>query len=185
MDLYIGYSLPLDGPVSVDIGGTYYHYPQSGALFETEGGAAGSYEVYGSVGLTEVSFSPAVTAYYDFTLDSFTLEGSLGHNIPLPAEDWSVDLGLTGGHVDVSGGNYQWATGSASIGKSFDHNVSFYVGANFTVNSDDDTLDFDRAFLDVPLFNDAGEAAGSLEVPVAFTDSSTKFWFGSGFSVGF
>jgi len=174
IDFYAGYSLPLDGSVSVDVGITYYHYPQGGALFETEDGNAGSYEVYASAGFGDLPLSPSASVYYDFTFETLTLEGSVGHSIPLSSEDWSADLGLTVGHVEADGGgDYQWATAGASLGKSFDNDVSFYVGANFTVNSDDDKLGFQR------VVDPATEIADSL------TDSSTKFWVGSGFSVGF
>ena len=172
LDLYIGYSLPLKGDISVDVGATHYHFPQGGDLFDTNGGTAGTYEVYGTVGFDNLPLSPSFTTYYDFTLDALTLEGSVGHSIPLSAEGWSVDLGLTGGHVTVDdAGNYEWATASASVGKSFSDTLSFYVGANFSVNSED-LLDFDR--IEDPNFG-----------AIATIDSDTKFWFGSGFSVGF
>ena len=172
LDLYIGYSLPLKGDISVDVGATHYHFPQGGDLFDTDGGAAGTYEVYGTVGFGNLPLSPSFTTYYDFTLEALTLEGSVGHSIPLPFEGWSADLGLTGGHVTVDdAGNYEWATASASVGKAFSDTLSFYVGANFSVNSED-LLDFDR--IEDPNFG-----------AIATIDSDTKFWFGSGFSVGF
>lgn len=170
VDLYVGYSLPLDGSISVDVGATYYHFPQGGSLFETDGGNAGSYEVYGSVGFGDLPLSPSLTAYYDFTFEALTLEGSVGHSFAVN-DDVSFDLGLTAGHVSVDGGgNYEWATASASIGKSFSNDVSFYVGANFSVNSED-LLDFDVVEEDGLRF--------------ATLDSDTKFWVGSGFSVSF
>ena len=174
LDLYIGYSLPLKGDISVDVGATHFHFPQGGDLFDTDGGTAGTYEVYGTVGFDNLPLSPSFTTYYDFTLEALTLEGSVGHSIPLPFEGWfegwSADLGLTGGHVDGPF-SYEWATASASVGKSFSDTLSFYVGANFSVNSED-LLDFDREELG---------AVGAFST----IDSDTKFWFGSGFSVGF
>jgi len=185
LDLYIGYSLPLDGPISVDVGATHYNFPQTGALFETDGGSAGTYEVYGSVGLSDFALSPTATVYYDLTLDALTLEGSIGHSFDLPADGWSFDLGLTGGHVTVDdAGSYEWATAGASIGKAFSDTLSFYVGANLSVNSED-LLDFDSFEQTVNLADDLGNVIGTLDVPVASIDSNTKFWFGSGFSVGF
>lgn len=74
VDLYASYSLALIDGVSTDIGITYYHYPQGGGLFETDNGNAGSYEIFGSLGFDTV-LAPSVTAYYDFTLENFTLEG--------------------------------------------------------------------------------------------------------------
>lgn len=173
IDLYASYSLPFEGPVSVDVGGTYYHYPQSGALFETEGGAAGSYEVYGSVGLNDVPLSPVGTVYYDFTLESLTLEGSVGHSLDLPREGWSADLGLTVGHVDFDNSfDYQWGTATVALNKDVTDNIDFYLSGNFTLNSEDDTLGFDR------------EVSNS-GFEFATRDSDTQFWIGTGLSVSY
>ncbi len=173
LDLYVNYSLPLDGGLSVDVGGTYYHYPQFGSLFETEDGAAGSYEVYGSVGLSDLPLSPAATVYYDFTLENLTFEGSVGHSFDLPRDGWSADLGLTAGLVEPDeGSGYEWGTATIAANKAVTDAISFYVSGNFTVNSEDNTLGFDREVL-----------ANGLEV--ATLDSSTLFWFGTGLSVGF
>jgi len=145
LDLYVGYSIPLSDDFSVDIGGTYYHFPQSGSLFETAGGDAGSYEFYGSVGLANLPLSPTATVYYDVTLDNLTLEGNIGHSFELPRPGWSLDLGLTGGHVDRdTDPNYQWATGTVSANKAINEDLSFYVSGNLTLNTEDDILDFER-----------------------------------------
>lgn len=173
IDLYVNYSLPFDGPVSFDIGGTYYFYPQSGSLFETDGGVAGSYEVYGSVGLSDLPLSPAATVYYDFTLENLTLEGSIGHTLPLPREGWTADLGLTAGLVDSDAGtDYEWGTATVSLNKAITDSIAFYLAGNFTVNSEDNTLGFDRQVL-----------ANGFEFATA--DSDTQFWFGSGLTVSY
>jgi len=162
-DLYAGYSVPLDSSISLDLGATYYHYPQGGDFFETDNGGAGSYEVSAAVGFGEVPFAPSVAAYYDFTLESFTLEGSAGHSLPL-GESNSLDLGLTVGLVDGDGFSYEWGTASASVSHGFTDDVSAYIGANFSVNSED-LLDFDG------IVN--GDPEGSM------------FWLGTGISAGF
>ena len=163
-DLYFGYSVPLDSSISLDIGGTYYHFPQGGDFFETEGGAAGTYEVNASLGLGELPLAPSVTGYYDFTLEAFTLEGSAGHSLAL-GESNSLDLGLTLGLVDGTDGfSYEWGTASAAVSHAFTDDVSAYIGANFTVNSED-VLDF-AEIID-------GNPQGDL------------FWVGTGISAGF
>lgn len=173
-DLYAGYSVPLDGPVSLDVGVTYYHYPQSGAFLETEGGSAGSYEVYGSVGFGDVALAPSATVYYDFTLETLTLEGSVGHSIELSNPSWTTDLGLTAGHVEADGGgDYQWATASLALNKAINDDVSFFVSGNFSLNSEDNTLDFDRV------------VDPASEIAFATVDSDNKLWFGTGIAVGF
>ena len=174
VDIYVDYAVPLDAPVSVNVGATYYYYPQSGSLFETDGGAAGSYEVYGTVGLDEVVLSPTATVYYDFTLESLTLEGSVVHTVDLPREGWSADLGVTGGHVDFdSGFDYQWATATVAAKKDITENINFFVSGNFTVNSEDNTLGFDR---------EIDELTG---LDFATLDSDTQFWLGTGLSVSY
>lgn len=174
IDLYVSYSVPLHESISLDIGGTYYHYPQSGSLFETEDGAAGSYEVYGSVGFSDIVLSPQATVYYDFTLENLTLEGSVNHSINLPRDGWSADLGITGGHVDFDQGvDYEWGTATVAVKKDVTDNIDFYVSGNFTVNSEDNTLGFDLA-----TDPDTGINFSTL-------DSDTQFWIGTGLSVSY
>ena len=178
--VYANYSVPLSDSVSVDIGGTHYYYPQFGGLFETRGGSAGSYEAYGSVGLDEVFLSPKGTVYYDFTLDNLTLEGSIGHDFDLSREGWSANLGLTAGYVDADSSfvgeaevfNYGYGTATAGLKKIITQEITFYVNGNFTVNSEDDTLNFDRAVT----------PAGSA---FATRDSSSKLWVGTGIALNF
>jgi len=167
-DLYAGYSVPLDSSISLDLGATYYHYPQGGSFFETDDGAAGSYEVSASVGFGDVPLSPAVTAYYDFTFKAFTLEGSVGHSFAV-GEKQSIDLGLTGGLVDGDGFSWEFATASASLGHAFTDDVSAYIGANYSLNSEDLLGGFD------------------LDLDDLSTDTPDKnlFWFGTGISAGF
>lgn len=173
IDFYANYSLPLEGSFSLDVGGTYYHYPQFGSFLETDGGSAGSYEVYGSAGLSDAPLSPAATVYYDFTLETFTLEGSIGHSLALPREGWTADLGLTAGLVEPDAGSgYEWATATVSANKAVTDTISFFVAGNFTVNSEDNTLGFDREVL-----------ANGAEF--ATRDSDTLFWFGTGLSVSY
>jgi len=158
-DLYAGYSVPLEGSISLDLGATYYHFPQGGGFFSTNDGNSGSYEVSASVGFGDVPFEPSISAYYDFTFEAFTIEGSAGHSIPV-GESQSFDLGLTVGHVEVSGGSYEWGTASASLGHSFTDDVSMYIGGNYSLNSD-------------KLLNFGGNA------------KAQKLWFGTGVSAGF
>jgi len=169
-DLYAGYSVPLEGSISLDLGATYYHFPQGGDFFSTKDGNSGSYEVSASVGFGEVPLAPSVTAYYDFTFEALTLEGSIGHSVEV-GDAQSFDLGLTVGHVEVSGGDYEWATASASLGHSFTDDVSAYVGANYSISSTE-SLDFERT--------------GSSELGFSSTtDDKDKLWFGVGVSAGF
>lgn len=62
VDLYASYSFALSDTISTDVGITYYHYPQGGSLFETDGGDAGTYEVFASFGFDTV-LEPSATIY--------------------------------------------------------------------------------------------------------------------------
>ena len=174
-DLYAGYSVPLNGSISLDLGATYYHYPQFGSFLSTSVDEfselnAGSYEVSASVGFGDLPLAPSVSAYYDFTLDNLTLEASVGHSFAV-GEKQSLDFGLTGGLVDGKDGfSYEWATASASLGHSFTDDVSAYVGANYAINSED-LLGFDLGGLDP---DDFGEE-----------QDGSSFWLGAGVSAGF
>lgn len=169
-DLYVGYSVPLESSISLDLGATYYHFPQGGSFLSTNDGGSGSYEVSASVGFGDVPLAPSVTAYYDFTFEAFTLEGGIGHSVAL-GESQSLDLGLTVGLVDVDGGSYEWAQASAAVAHAFTDDVSAYIGANYALSSED-SLDFKTA----------PTAAGGI---YGFTDDDNKLWIGTGISAGF
>ncbi|MEP3888978.1 MAG: TorF family putative porin [Hellea sp.] len=161
VDLYASYSFALSETISTDVGITYYHYPQGGSLFETEGGGAGTYEVFASLGF-DTMLAPSASVYYDLTLEAFTLEGGIGHSFPA-GDKTSFDLGATVGLVDGDGFSYEYGSASASLGYAFTDAVSAYVGANYALSSED-TLNYKKILQGTPkdnlLFFGAGIAAG-------------------------
>lgn len=166
-DLYASYGLALSDTMSLSIGATYYHYPQGGDFFETKDGGAGTYEV--SAGLSfDTVLAPSVTAYYDFTLKGFTLEGAVGHSVAT-SDKTSLDLGLTAGLVtsDVLG-DWEYGTASAAIGYAFTDDVSTYLGANYTLSSS----------------NDEGLGLGYLDA-LSGNGKSDLLWAGVGVAAGF
>lgn len=171
IDLYAGYSVPMEGPVSLDLGVTYYHYPQGGPLLSTRDGGSGSYEFSVAAGFGDVVLAPSVAAYYDVTLETFTLEGAVGHSVGFGDKN-GLDLGLTLGAVEADGGgDYQWAHASVALNHSLSDDASVYVGANYAINSEDNTLDLERF------------AAGANESFVRSDDD--LLWFAVGISAGF
>jgi len=165
LDLYAGYGMALSDSLSLDVGITYYHYPQGGGLFETKGGGAGTYEVYGGLSL-DTTLSPSLTAYYDLTLEAFTLEGGVSHSEPL-GEAQSFDVGLTAGLVDGDGFSYEYGQLSAAVSHAFTDDVSAYLGANYALSSDSTLIgDVDLATLNLDL-------------------DANKLFFGAGVSAGF
>lgn len=176
LNLYAGYQFPLDGPIQVEIGGTAYVFPQGNNILDGSGGTVATYEVDGTIGAKDVFLSPSVFAAYDFTLDNFTVEGNLSHSFNLPRDGWSAELGLNVGHVELDSAfqattldkafdSYQYGTATIAANKVITDDISFFVSGNFTVNTEDDTLDFD---IDSP--------------NLGFNDDSSVFWFGTGFS---
>ena len=161
VDLYASYSFALSDTISTDVGVTYYHYPQGGSLFSTNDGASGTYEVFASLGF-DTALAPSVSAYYDFTLEAFTVEGGVGHSLAT-GDKTSLDLGATVGLVDGDGFSYEYGSASASLGYAFTDAVSAYVGANFALSSED-SLNYKKILQgggeDNLLFFGAGIAAG-------------------------
>jgi uncharacterized protein (TIGR02001 family) len=166
-DLYASYGFALSDKISASVGATYYHYPQGGGFFETDGGNAGTYEV--SAGLSfDTALAPSITAYYDFTLEGLTLEGGVGHSVAT-GENTSLDLGLTAGLVtsDVLG-DWEYGTASAALSYAFTDDVSTYVGVNYTLSSSDDE----------------GLGLGYID-SLNGTPNSDLFWAGVGVAAGF
>ncbi len=161
-DLYADYGFALSDTVGLNVGATYYHYPQGGSFLETKDGLAGTYEVYGSLGF-DTALSPSVTAYYDLTLEALTLEGSVGHSVPV-GEKTSLDLGGTAGYVDGDGFSYEYGLVSAALSAALTDDVGVYVGANLSLSSED-SLNYKKLLTD--------EGKDSL------------LWVGTGISAGF
>lgn len=148
-NFYAGYGFDLSDTVSASFGGLIFHYPDFGDTFEVNAGLA-----------FDTELSPAITGYYDFDLDTFTVIGELGHSIPI-GEQTSFDLGLTAGFAEPDGGSgWQWGQASASVSQELSENISAYVSANYVISSED-TLDFGKGWTeDKLLFFGAGLATG-------------------------
>lgn len=162
VDLYASYSFAVSDTVSLDAGITYYHYPQGGGLFETDGGSAGTYEVSLAAGF-DGPLSPSLAAYYDLTIEAFTIEGGISHSIPA-SDAMSFDLGANVGLVDGDGFSYEYAGASAALSYAISDATSAYVGGNFVLSSED-SLNYDKLL--------AGGGKGEM------------VWFGVGLSTGF
>lgn len=169
IDVYAGYSWGLSDVISADVGATIYHFPDTdGGLFDF--GGASTIEGYAGLSF-DVPLAPSIYAYYDLDLEAFTLEGGVSHSVPV-AEKTSLDLGLTAGLVTADGGgDYQYGSASASLGYGFTDDVSAYIGANFSLSSED-TLNF-RKF-QLPDGSD-----------FAATTDDNLIWFGVGVAAGF
>ena len=169
IDIYGGYSFDVSESVSADVGFTLYHYPQAGGLFDIGANDTSTIEVYGGLGF-DSPLAPSVTAFYDFTLEAFTLIGSAEHSVPV-GEKTSFDIGAIAGLVSVSGaGVYQYGTLSGALSYGFNDDTSVYVGLNGGLSSQNTFADtnFDITNL------------ATISAP-----KKSSVWFGVGISSGF
>jgi uncharacterized protein (TIGR02001 family) len=171
LDLVAGYSFPLNEVVSVDVGVTYYLFPEAmsgfGDFFEEDGDGLGVNTLEPYVALSFAApLSPVVTLYRDFMYDTFTLQGQASHSIAL-AEKTSFDLAATIGYVfdDAIGADYLYGVASAGVSYAFSDASSVYAGARY---------------------GGSDLAGGSLvKDSIAGTTQAGGFWWGVGLSTSF
>ncbi len=184
IDFYAAYSLPLSDTFTLDLGATYYHYPQGGDLLETEDGAVGSYEFSAGTSF-DAPFGPSLTAYYDTTLENFTLEGGLGHSIAAGPKG-SFDLGAALGYVDLGNDGTIGGSEAVTIGSLAN---SFFDGGTtvaeiealldgLTLSAADQAL-IDAIDLNNPALADVNAAADVLLAPAVAGDAFDSYTYGS------
>ncbi len=149
INLYGGYAMPVTDMLIVDLGFTYYWYPDAVGAGT---GISRTREVY--VGLQgDVLLSPAVYTYYDFDLSQIVVEGSIGYSLPLSdyvGVPLSLDTAAYIGYLYAQAYNgnqrqvneprwqngYIYAGGSADLVYSISDNLSFSVGVRLAGNND-------------------------------------------------
>ena len=127
IDLGVNWTLPVEGPVSLTLGSTYYAYPQAsssvtlaedGTATASEAPADGSYEVYAKVGATDCPLTPAIKACHDMdNQDDWITLFSIGHGFDL-MDKVSLTLGATLGYA---GEYYVESNYGSDAGASFTH----------------------------------------------------------------
>lgn len=171
IDFVAGWSGALAGPVSIDLGVTYYAYPnrQSGFfdVFREDGTGRGFNTLEPYIGLAvSAPLSPKLYVYHDFMFDTTTAQATLAHSIPLAAK-LSADLSGYAGYVfdDAGGTDYLYGTLSANLAYAISETASAYVGGRF---------------------GGSDLAGGSIyEDGVLGTTKSSGFWFGIGLTEKF
>lgn len=169
LDLYAGYGFGVSDTISADVGATLYHYPELGDLFDigdvVNDPEASTLEIFGGLNF-DTAFAPSLYAYYDTSLEYFTLEAGAGYSMAAGEKtsfDLSGTVGLTDGDDDVlADGGWTYYSLAASLGYAVSDDTSAYVGLNFGGSSEELFLDYDD---------------GS-------TDKS-GVWLSTGFSTGF
>jgi hypothetical protein len=127
-DFYGGYGIDLGDDLTLDLGGTYYYYPQGDSTTEFYAGLSG----------TLGAITPSVYAYYDVTLEALTLQASFGYSLPMESVGSSLDLSLTGGYVkpDEDDSYYYWGA-SAVIPFKVSENATISAGLHYSRNTTD------------------------------------------------
>lgn len=155
--------------IDLRLGGTIFHYPESGDLFEFDNDLANTIE--GFVGIDfDLPFNPGATGYYDVDLERFTLELDFGHVFTV-ADLFYVEPGLTLGISDANDNlDYHWATSFLEMGVDVSKSASVYARASYSNSSADTFADtsFDLSDPD------------TLDLP----DTNTT-WFGVGLAASF
>jgi len=125
-DIYFGKNIALSDIATLDVGLTYYWYP------EVPASSTGSTtEVYVGMNWDVQGFSPGLYAYYDFTLKAWTLQTSIGTSIPLERLGASLDLSAGLGHVDGDGFNYTYWSLGASVPVKLSEKSTITIGGTF------------------------------------------------------
>lgn len=171
LDLVVGWSTPLSDIVTLDVGLTYYVFPEAasgfGDFYEEDGDGLGinTLEPYVSLAF-DVPLAPVIVLYRDFMYDTFTVQGTASHSIPLAGKT-SFDLsGMIGYVIDDSiGTDYVYGVASAGFGYQVSDASKVYAGVRYGGS-------------DIP--------GGSLiDDSIAGTTRSSGFWWGVGLSTSF
>ncbi|WOO41898.1 TorF family putative porin [Rubellicoccus peritrichatus] len=149
IDFYGGFAYPVTDMFTVDVGFTYYWYPEGVGATP---GISQTREIYVGVS-ADVILSPALYFYYDFDLEQTVLEGSIGYSFDLGeyigTEGVSFDLGgylgwlnadaangSQRGGVAKAGNGYTYLGVTADLVYAFSENVSSSLGVRYSYNND-------------------------------------------------
>lgn len=105
INLIVGYLIPVE-LVNIDVGFTYYWFPERGVVANSNR----EKEVYAGVGFDTI-LNPEIYIFHNFSLDAWIAEASIGHNYPLD-QDFSIDLRAKAGTAKASDANSDQSPGS-------------------------------------------------------------------------
>jgi len=135
IDFYGGYNFAISSGWTLDVGATYYYYPQ---LDTSTGADEGTFEAYvGANGTLGHGVTLGVYVYHDFTLEATTFQGQLGYSVPLH-DTLSCNFAVTAGHVSPDEGddaNYYGA--SVQFPWKLSDKATITTGVNYGTNDVD------------------------------------------------
>ncbi len=125
-DFYAGWSTEISEGTSVDVGLTYYYYPQAKSTTEAYVGLTSDFN-----GIT-----PGVYLYYDFTLEVLTVQANVGYSVPMESIGSTLDLSATFGYVEPDAGDsYSYYGVSAVVPFKLNENATITAGVHYASNS--------------------------------------------------
>ena len=128
VDLYGGFEFQVAPELAFDVGFTYYWYPNVA-------GEEATREVYIGTGM-DLPFEPAFYVFYDFDLEDWILETSIGESFPLEGP-LAIDVGAYLGYYIADGAPDYWYYGlTADLVYEINPNASVSVGGRYAGNSE-------------------------------------------------
>jgi uncharacterized protein (TIGR02001 family) len=147
IDFYGGYGFKLSDSWSLDVGATVYYYPE---LDASTGLDDTTFEGYVGANGTFGSFTVGLYAYNDFTLDSFTVQGTVGYSMTLNDKASVNLLGTIGKVSPDGGGDYTYYGVGATVPYKLSDTATFTVGAQYATH-DIDLIDDSHLWFTVGL----------------------------------
>lgn len=131
-DFYLGYAPQLSDAVSLDVGATHYYYPTADSTTEAFVGA----------NFTAGNLIPGIYVYYDFDLETFTVQGNLGFSVPLDQAGTSLDFIASIGQVEPDeGDSYTYYSAGVSLPYKLNEHTTAKFGVNWASHSLDGVED--------------------------------------------
>jgi len=126
-DFYFGYGFSLSDTWALDVGFTYYYYPQTPSGDEQQEPYVG---ISGDLG---GGWSTSFYGYYDFETEATTAQADLGYSMEM-SDASTFDIAATFGSVFVSGGDYNYYGISGTVNYAINDIAGTYVGVVYADN---------------------------------------------------
>jgi uncharacterized protein (TIGR02001 family) len=127
IDFYAGYNFTVAQGWTLDVGGTFYYYPEADTnqgLFEH------TFEAYAGLNGTVGGVTVGLYAYNDFDWEAFTLQGSVGYSIPID-DKTSCNLSAALGSVSADAGDYTYYSLGVQVPYKLTDSATVTAGLNW------------------------------------------------------
>jgi uncharacterized protein (TIGR02001 family) len=128
IDVYAGYGFKLSETWSLDLGATFYYYPEADL---STGAFEHTFEPYVGVTGTFGSFTTGVYAYYDFDWEALTLQGTVGYSVPISDKASFSLLGTLGNVSPDVGDSYTYYSLGATVPYKLTDSATLTAGLQY------------------------------------------------------